>query len=439
MEHDEHREAAQGDRRASTTSCAALLAAPRRPRAEDRRAEGRRAGLPAGAREPRSCAASSPRPASCRRSGSPRCSARSSRPAARWRRRSASPTSAPRAPSASRRCASISAARSRRCRAPRSTRRSAARVGRRAVRRGAGGELDRRRGRPHARPAARHAAAHLRRGRAARAAEPAVPQRRALTAIKKHLLARAVARAVQRLAGAEPAAAPSACRWPPTPRRRSARRRRRARRRSPARRRASATASRCWRARIEDEPNNTTRFLVLGNIDPAPTGQRPHLARDVGREQARRGARAAHAARRARRQHDAHRVAPGARARSLWEYMFFIDVEGHQKDAARRRGARRAAPKAPFLKILGSYPVASILEHADGSLRAVPLVRALDRALPAGQADLRAGARDGAGRSAASSSSPPTRTRAASARARAPRSRPRSATSRAIPTATASS
>ena len=24
---------------------------------------------------------------------------------------------------------------------------------------------------------------------------------------------------------------------------------------------------------IEDDPNNTTRFLVLGNLDPAPTGR----------------------------------------------------------------------------------------------------------------------------------------------------------------------
>ena len=30
----------------------------------------------------------------------------------------------------------------------------------------------------------------------------------------------------------------------------------------------------------------------------------------------------------------------------LWEYLFFVDVEGHQDDPARGRGARRAAPDA---------------------------------------------------------------------------------------------
>ena len=42
---------------------------------------------------------------------------------------------------------------------------------------------------------------------------------------------------------------------------------------------------------------------------------------------------------------------------SLWEYFFFIDVEGHQKDE--RVAAALAELKAPYLKILGSYPIAS--------------------------------------------------------------------------------
>jgi chorismate mutase/prephenate dehydratase len=48
-----------------------------------------------------------------------------------------------------------------------------------------------------------------------------------------------------------------------------------------------------------------------------------------------------------------------SRARSsLWEYLFFIDVEGHQKDAAVAAALAALRGKAPFLKILGSYPVA---------------------------------------------------------------------------------
>jgi chorismate mutase/prephenate dehydratase len=43
---------------------------------------------------------------------------------------------------------------------------------------------------------------------------------------------------------------------------------------------------------------------------------------------------------------------------SLWEYVFFIDVEGHQKDAPVAAAIAELRGKAPFLKILGSYPVA---------------------------------------------------------------------------------
>ena len=49
-----------------------------------------------------------------------------------------------------------------------------------------------------------------------------------------------------------------------------------------------------------------------------------------------------------------------ARASALWEYIFFIDVEGHQQDArCRAPRSPRSKARAPFLKMLGSYPVAS--------------------------------------------------------------------------------
>jgi chorismate mutase/prephenate dehydratase len=48
-----------------------------------------------------------------------------------------------------------------------------------------------------------------------------------------------------------------------------------------------------------------------------------------------------------------------SRAKSgLWEYVFFIDVEGHQKDPALSRALAALREKAPLLKILGSYPAA---------------------------------------------------------------------------------
>ena len=48
-----------------------------------------------------------------------------------------------------------------------------------------------------------------------------------------------------------------------------------------------------------------------------------------------------------------------SRSRSaLWEYVFFIDLEGHQKDAPVAKALAELRANAPFLKVLGPYPVA---------------------------------------------------------------------------------
>jgi chorismate mutase/prephenate dehydratase len=42
----------------------------------------------------------------------------------------------------------------------------------------------------------------------------------------------------------------------------------------------------------------------------------------------------------------------------LWEYVFYIDVEGHQRDANVARALKALAQRASLVKILGSYPAA---------------------------------------------------------------------------------
>ncbi len=109
---------------------------------------------------------------------------------------------------------------------------------------------------------------------------------------------------------------------------------------------------------IEDSPNNTTRFLVLGNLDPGPTGNdRTSLVMSAENRPG-----AVHALLTPLAEHRVSMTRiesrPSRAGASLWEYVFFIDIEGHQKDekvAAALAGLRQ---KAPFLKILGSYPVA---------------------------------------------------------------------------------
>lgn len=110
---------------------------------------------------------------------------------------------------------------------------------------------------------------------------------------------------------------------------------------------------------IEDEPNNTTRFLVLGTIDPAPSGRdRTSLVLSAENRPG-----AVHALLTPLAQHGVSmsRIeSRPARARStLWEYLFFIDVEGHRDDPHVAQALAALRTRAPFLKILGSYPAAT--------------------------------------------------------------------------------
>ena len=108
---------------------------------------------------------------------------------------------------------------------------------------------------------------------------------------------------------------------------------------------------------IEDAPNNTTRFLVLGAIEPTPTGRdRTSLVMSADNKPG-----AVHALLSPLAQHRVSMTRIESRTArgksSLWEYMFFIDVEGHEKDDAVARALAALKQSAPYLKVLGSYPV----------------------------------------------------------------------------------
>lgn len=113
---------------------------------------------------------------------------------------------------------------------------------------------------------------------------------------------------------------------------------------------------------IEDSPNNTTRFLVLGEVDAAPTGKdRTSLVMSAENKP---GAVHALLTPLAHNRVSMTRIEsrPARQAMksgaALWEYVFFVDVEGHQKDAPVAQALAELRSRAPFLKILGSYPIA---------------------------------------------------------------------------------
>jgi chorismate mutase/prephenate dehydratase len=105
---------------------------------------------------------------------------------------------------------------------------------------------------------------------------------------------------------------------------------------------------------IEDSPNNTTRFLVLGNLAAAPTGRdRTSLVMSAENKPG-----AVHALLTPLARHGVSmtRIESRPSKNRLWEYVFFIDVEGHQRDGALAQALAELKDKAPFLKVLGSYP-----------------------------------------------------------------------------------
>jgi len=110
---------------------------------------------------------------------------------------------------------------------------------------------------------------------------------------------------------------------------------------------------------IEDDPNNTTRFLVLGDLDAAPSGHdRTSLVMSAENKPG-----AVHALLGPLAQNGVSMTRiesrPSRALRSVpWEYVFFIDIDGHQHDARVAAALEELRRRAPFLKVLGSYPAA---------------------------------------------------------------------------------
>jgi chorismate mutase/prephenate dehydratase len=109
-------------------------------------------------------------------------------------------------------------------------------------------------------------------------------------------------------------------------------------------------------ANIEDEPNNTTRFWVLGRQAPPRSGKDETSL--VMSAQNRPGA--VHALLEPFAKHGVSmsRLESRPSRTGLWEYLFFVDLEGHADDPAVAASLAELRQRAPFLKLLGSYPSA---------------------------------------------------------------------------------
>ncbi|HKU72236.1 MAG TPA: prephenate dehydratase, partial [Burkholderiales bacterium] len=105
---------------------------------------------------------------------------------------------------------------------------------------------------------------------------------------------------------------------------------------------------------IEDQAKNTTRFLVIAEADSAPSGNDktslvmsarnvPGAVHDLLAPLAANGV-------------SMTRFESRPARAGLWEYVFYMDIEGHQREPKVARALAALERKASFVKNLGSYP-----------------------------------------------------------------------------------
>jgi chorismate mutase/prephenate dehydratase len=107
---------------------------------------------------------------------------------------------------------------------------------------------------------------------------------------------------------------------------------------------------------IEDEANNTTRFLVVGAHDAGPTGKdKTSFAMST---KSRPGAMLELLAPLAENGVNMIKFESRPSHAGLWEYYFFVDILGHHDDPAVVKALQGVRERAAWLKVFGSYPVA---------------------------------------------------------------------------------
>jgi chorismate mutase/prephenate dehydratase len=107
---------------------------------------------------------------------------------------------------------------------------------------------------------------------------------------------------------------------------------------------------------IEDEPGNTTRFLVIGKQQVPPSGHDKTSLMLATKNEA--GGLHALLSPLAAHKISMTRIESRPSRRGIWDYVFFIDILGHQQDAIVQQAFSELSDKVSLFKVLGSYPVA---------------------------------------------------------------------------------
>ena len=105
---------------------------------------------------------------------------------------------------------------------------------------------------------------------------------------------------------------------------------------------------------IEDDPNNTTRFLVVGRQAVGPSGNDMTSLMVAVHNKA--GALYSLLEPIARHGVSMTKIESRPSRISKWDYVFFVDVEGHVEDENVAAALEELQTEATLLKVLGSYP-----------------------------------------------------------------------------------
>jgi chorismate mutase/prephenate dehydratase len=105
---------------------------------------------------------------------------------------------------------------------------------------------------------------------------------------------------------------------------------------------------------IEDDPDNTTRFLVIGRHMTPPSGNdKTSLLFSTPNKP---GALHQMLACFANNNVSMTRIESRPSRRGMWDYVFFVDIEGHAEDEFVLRSLEQLEQCASMVKLLGSYP-----------------------------------------------------------------------------------
>lgn len=105
---------------------------------------------------------------------------------------------------------------------------------------------------------------------------------------------------------------------------------------------------------IEDMANNFTRFLVIGNFEPEPTGNdKTSLLFSVTHRSG-----SLFNALKAFAEEGINMTKIESRPSKLkaWEYIFYVDIDGHLRDDKIKKALEKFAESVSYMKVLGSYP-----------------------------------------------------------------------------------